>query len=63
MRFAGDEIGYDLEQDTDNDLRHLIRKPRAGYSFGRDFEIIEPENSEPGYTMTGRYQPSVAYGL
>ena len=63
LRFAGDEIGYDLKKDLDNDLRHLIRKPRVGYSFGRDFMNVEPENSEPGYTLTGRYQPSVAYGL
>ena len=62
MRFAGSELGYDLDKDLDNDLRDLIRKPRSSYPFGSDFYSMAPEDSEPEYSMSGRYQPEVAYG-
>ncbi len=62
LRFAGDEFGYDLKKDFQNPLRDLIRKERSSYAFNKDFYEMSPENSEPEYTMSGRYQPSVAYG-
>tara|TARA_B100001250_G_C19796500_1_gene788940 strand:- start:48 stop:239 length:192 start_codon:yes stop_codon:yes gene_type:complete len=62
MRFAGSEIGYDLDKDLDNNLRDLIRKPRSSYPFESDFYEMAPEDSEPEYSMSGRYQPEVAYG-
>ena len=62
MRFAGSELGYDLDKDLDNNLRDLIRKPRSDYSFGGDFYSMAPEDSEPEYSMSGRYQPEVTYG-
>ena len=62
MRFAGSELGYDLDKDLDNNLRDLIRKPRSSYSFGGDFYSMAPEDSEPEYSMSGRYQPEVTYG-
>ena len=62
MRFAGSELGYDLDKDLDNNLRDLIGKPRSGYSFGGDFYSMAPEDSEPEYSMSGRYQPEVTYG-
>jgi hypothetical protein len=62
MRFAGSELGYDLDKDLDNNLRDLIRKPRSNYSFGGDFYSMAPEDSEPEYSMSGRYQPEVTYG-
>ena len=62
MRFAGSELGYDLDKDLDNNLRDLIRKPLSGYSFGGDFYSMAPEDSEPEYSMSGRYQPEVTYG-
>ena len=62
MEFAGEKLGYDLRKDFNTELRNLIRKERATYAFGSDFLDIYPENSEPEYTMSGRYQPSVAYG-
>lgn len=62
MRFAGDEFDYDLKQDFKNELRDLIRKARQTYNFGKDFIDMSPEHSEPEYTLSGRYQPSVAYG-
>ena len=49
-------------RDRDNNLRDLIRKPRSNYSFGSDFVSMAPEDSEPEYSMSGRYQPEVAYG-
>lgn len=62
MEFAGEKLGYDLKKDFNTELRNLIRKERSTYAFGRDFLDMSPENSEPEYTMSGRYQPSVAYG-
>mgnify|MGYP003135750164 FL=1 len=62
MRFAGSELGYDLDKDLDNNLRDFIRKPRSNYSFGSDFVSMAPEDSEPGFSLSGAYQPEVAYG-
>ena len=62
LRFAGERFGYDLKKDFENELRDLIRKERSTYAFGSDFYDMSPENSEPEYTMSGGYQPSVAYG-
>jgi|TARA_R100001443_G_C3299143_1_gene164800 hypothetical protein len=62
MRFAGVDLGYDFGKDMDNNLRHLIRKERSGFDFDDSFYSMSPENSEPEFSMSGSYQPEVAYG-
>ena len=69
-RFAGEQLGVNLNEGLDNlqldDLRR-IRTDKyvpSGFSssYGQTRLEIVPENSEPGYTESGSYQPSVAYG-
>tara|TARA_X000001036_G_scaffold387463_1_gene383211 strand:- start:472 stop:666 length:195 start_codon:yes stop_codon:yes gene_type:complete len=60
LRFAGD-LGHDFSESIFSDLRHLVRR-NSKYRLDKDFFEMSPENSEPEYTLTGRYQPEVTYG-
>ena len=69
-RFAGDQLVLNLNDGIEqlglDDLRR-IRTDKAipssfGSSYGQESLSIVPENSEPGYTESGSYQPAVAYG-
>lgn len=69
-RFAGEQLGLNLNAGLNNlglnDLRR-IRTDKAipssfGSSYGQTSLSVVPENSEPGYTESGAYQPAVAYG-
>lgn len=67
LRMAGTEVGVDLRAGLRNgsldELRRAARTDRVvPGSLMRDFHATAPERSEPGYTLSGRYQPEVAYG-
>ena len=69
-RFAGQQFGLNLNEGLEalglEDLRRIRADkaiPRSfGSSYGQASLRIVPENSEPGYTESGSYQPAVAYG-
>ena len=68
MRMAGDLLGIDLNEGVSDvsidDLRRGFRRDKMiPRSLMSGFQEVEPENSQPGYSMTGSYQPSVAFGL
>ena len=68
MRRAGDLLGIDLNEGVPDasidDLRRGFRRDKMiPRSLMSGFNSVEPENSQPGYSMTGSYQPSVAFGL
>jgi len=68
MRMAGELLGVDLNEGiTDasiDDLRRGFRRDKMiPRSLMSGFGTVEPENSQPGFSMTGSYQPSVAFGL
>ena len=68
MRMAGDLPGIDLNEGVSDasidDLRRGFRRDKMiPRSLMSGFNSVEPENSQPGYSMTGSYQPSVAFGL
>ena len=68
MRMAGELLGVDLNEGVPDasieDLRRGFRRDKMiPRSLMSGFQEIEPENSQPGYSMTGSYQPSVAFGL
>ena len=68
MRMAGDLLGIDLNEGVPDasidDLRRGFRRDKMiPRSLMSGFNSVEPENSQPGYSMTGSYQPSVAFGL
>ncbi len=68
MRLAGELLGVDLNEGVPDasidDLRRGFRRDKLiPRSLMRGFNSVEPENSQPGYSMTGSYQPSVAFGL
>ena len=68
MRMAGDLLGVDLNEGVPDasieDLRRGFRRDKMiPRSLMSGFQEVEPENSQPGYSMTGSYQPSVAFGL
>lgn len=65
FRMAGTELGLDLREglgpmDLDNLSRAFRRDKLIPRSLSSD---MKPENSEPEYSMTGSYQPEVAFGL
>ena len=65
---AGDLLGIDLNEGVSDvsidDLRRGFRRDKMiPRSLMSGFQEVEPENSQPGYSMTGSYQPSVAFGL
>lgn len=64
LRLAGTELGVDLREglgsmDFDNMMRFRRDKliPRSLES------AMAPERSEPYFSMTGSYQPEVAFGF
>ena len=68
MRIAGELLGIDLNEELPDasieDLRRGFRRDKMiPRSLMSGFQEVEPENSQPGYSMTGSYQPSVAFGL
>ena len=68
MRVAGELLGIDLNEElSDASIDRLRRGFRRDKMIPRSlmsgFQEVEPENSQPGYSMTGSYQPSVAFGL
>ena len=68
MRMAGELLGVDLSEELPDasidSLRRGFRRDKLiPRSLMSGFQEVEPENSQPGYSMTGSYQPSVAFGL
>ena len=68
MRMAGELLGVDLSEELpdaniDSLRRGFRRDKMIPRSLMSGFGTVEPENSQPGYSMTGSYQPSVAFGL
>ena len=68
MRLAGEVFELDLNEGmSDASIEGLRRGFRRDKMIPRSlmsgFNTVEPENSQPGFSMTGSYQPSVAYGL
>ena len=68
MRVAGELLGIDLNEELPDasidSLRRGFRRDKLiPRSLMSGFQEVEPENSQPGYSMTGSYQPSVAFGL
>ena len=68
MRMAGELLGVDLSDELpdaniDSLRRGFRRDKMIPRSLMNGFGTVEPENSQPGYSMTGSYQPSVAFGL
>ena len=69
-RMAGDQLALNLNEGLNqlglDDLRRIRTDKAVPSSFGSSYGTarleIQPENSEPGYTESGSYQPSVAYG-
>ena len=67
MRVAGELLGIDLNEELpdasiDSLRRGFRRDKMIPRSLMSGFQEVEPENSQPGYSMTGSYQPSVAFG-
>jgi hypothetical protein len=76
MRFAGELLGIDGREGLDDpgELRELRRAVRLDKAIPRSLGMSEaafyapatspmaPERSEPGYSLSGGYQPEVAYG-
>ena len=66
-RYAGDRLSASIDayEGIDNagldDLRRIRGDKMIPRSFSGMMEV-RPELSEPGYTESGSYQPSVAYG-
>jgi len=68
MRLAGEVFELDLNEGvSDASIEGLRRGFRRDKMIPRSlmsgFNTVEPENSQPGFSMTGSYQPSVAFGL
>lgn len=68
MRLAGRELELDIRAGLDgfdlDEMRRAFRRDQlVPRSLAGDFMKTSPENSEPGYTLSGRYQPEVAYGV
>jgi hypothetical protein len=68
MRLAGRELELDIRAGLDgfdlDEMRRAFRRDKlVPRSLAGDFMKMSPENSEPEYTLSGRYQPEVAYGV
>ena len=75
-RLAGESLGIDLRDGLSDpgQLRELRRAMRTDKLIPRSLGLrpgaltaassspMAPERSEPGYTLSGGYQPEVAYG-
>ena len=68
LRLAGEDLGLDIREglgrfDLDEMRRAFRRDKLIPRSLAGAMNEMAPEFSEPGYSMTGSYQPPVAYGL
>ena len=68
LRLAGADLGLDIREgmgrfDLDEMRRAFRRDKLIPRSLAGSMNEMAPEFSEPGYSMTGSYQPPVAYGL
>lgn len=68
MRMAGVDLGLDIREglgrfDLDEMRRAFRRDKLIPRSLASEMNKMAPENSEPGYSITGGYQPEVTYGL
>ena len=68
LRLAGADLGLDIREglgrfDLDEMRRAFRRDKLIPRSLAGEMNKMAPEFSEPGYSMTGSYQPPVAYGL
>jgi len=61
-RMAGELLGVDLREGLNDPggLRELQRVMRPERLMPRS--VMAPERSEPGFSLSGAYQPEVAYG-
>ena len=68
LRLAGEDLGLDIREglgrfDLDEMRRAFRRDKLIPRSLAGEMNKMAPEFSEPEYSMTGSYQPPVAYGL
>ena len=68
LRLAGADLGLDIREgmgrfDLDEMRRAFRRDKLIPRSLAGEMNKMAPEYSEPEYSMTGSYQPEVAYGL
>ena len=68
MRMAGVDLGLDIREglgrfDLEEMRRAFRRDKLIPRSLAGEMNEMAPEYSEPGYSMTGSYQPPVAYGM
>ena len=68
LRLAGEDLGLDIREgmgrfDLDEMRRAFRRDKLIPRSLAGEMSKMAPEYSEPEYSMSGSYQPEVAYGL
>ena len=68
FRLAGEDLGLDIREgmgrfDLDEMRRAFRRDKLIPRSLAGEMSKMAPEYSEPEYSMSGSYQPEVAYGL
>ena len=68
LRLAGADLGLDIREgmgrfDLDEMRRAFRRDKLIPRSLTGEMNRMAPENSEPEYSLSGSYQPEVAYGL
>jgi len=68
FRLAGEDLGLDIREgmgrfDLDEMRRAFRRDKLIPRSLEKDFNAMAPERSEPGFSLTGEYQPEVTFGL
>ena len=68
LRLAGADLGLDIREgmgrfDLDEMRRAFRRDKLIPRSLAGEMNKMAPEYSEPEYSMSGSYQPEVAYGL
>lgn len=68
LRLAGEDLGLDIREgmgrfDLDEMRRAFRRDKLIPRSLEKDFNAMAPERSEPGFSLTGEYQPEVTFGL
>ena len=68
LRLAGEDLGLDIREglgrfDLDEMRRAFRRDKLIPRSLAGEMSKMAPENSEPEYSLSGSYQPEVAYGL
>jgi len=62
LRLAGEDLGLDIRHGlAPFNLNEMKRAFRRDKLIPRS--LMSPENSEPGFSLTGSYQPEVTFGL